>query len=671
MRSPLLSLPVTLAAALFSGVTTGCEVRDWPGADDLSDTAVERTPAGALEGTVLDEAGAPVAGAHVVAAPAGIEATTDAAGHWSIARLRPADYTITVAAPGYTTQTATAGPVAAGSTLQTEVTLVAATPTQGVVRAHVVGPDGAPVEGATVEATDGTTTATATTDSTGLAVVGGLGGLTVEVSAVDPSGRLTSYTAKSVPVPDTGGVDVAASLAGLPGASAVFTGSAACLSCHADESTDFAATAHANALTAVTGAPAEAFAAGETIDLGGATATLWSDAGQPTVTLTTASGVTDAWPVSGFIGGEARGAVPWAERDGRAWPLPIAWVAPDPEQVGFKDGGWIARDSTGWLDATGELAYTTAPDASLSAEAACFACHATGYTLDEAGGSVNMHGVTDTTARWDEAGVGCEACHGAGSEHVANPDNVSTITDPSHLDTGRANDVCGRCHGSRAGNAGTPFAWDDTHGVFKPGDVASDYGTTTYEGWANGAAKVAHAQVDEVQRSGHYTLGWESRCADCHSSHGGGYKADMRQSTEDNTLCLGCHTVLTFAGSADAAVAHAKHPLYLPDELVQEDRCVGCHMPSSAAQLDWNDRTGAGDLASHRFAIVPPSATLADFTTAGTDTLHAGQFQPNGCQECHAWNDWLFNGHFPGPTGDMTQRSTHELLDGAYTGMFP
>lgn len=653
----------------------GCGVADWPGPEGRREPAPERTPAASLAGTVVDVAGLPIAGAHVTTLPRGVEATTDAAGYWSIERLLPESYMLVVAATGYATQEV--GPVTVvaneGEPVTTEVTLLAASPTNGVVRVRVVGPDELPLAGAVATASDGASVVTGTTDAAGIALLGGLAGLTVDVSVEDPTGRLGVFGSLGIAVPVAGGVDVAASLAGIPAASAVFVGAETCRLCHPDAASDFAATAHANALTLVTGAPAAGFADSTTVALGNASAVLSEVDGLATVTLTDSLGATDTWTVSGFIGGEARGAVPWAERSGGAWPLPVAWIAPNPDRAGFADGGWVAGDLNPWFNADGGFAYSGAPNPSTSAEATCFGCHATGFTLEENAGVVTMHGVSDTSARWDEAGVGCEACHGAGSEHVnaADADRSATITNPAWLDASRANDVCAQCHDARTGNAGVPYAWSATHGLFAPGDDLAEFGTSTYQAWSTGAAKGPHAQREEVSLSKHATGGWNARCADCHQSHGGGYAAETRQSTEDNSLCLGCHSTLSFSGSSEEAEAHTGHPLYLPDGLVEEGRCVGCHMPSSAAELEWSTATGAGDLRSHRMTAVPPSVTLEDFTAAGATELPAGQFAPNSCQECHAWNNYLFGGRFPGPTGDMTQAGTHSLLDLAYQGMFP
>ena len=44
-----------------------------------------------------------------------------------------------------------------------------------------------------------------------------------------------------------------------------------------------------------------------------------------------------------------------------------------------------------------------------------------------------------------EWNVGCEKCHGPGSDHVAHPTKAN-IVNPTRLDFVRANDTCIQCH---------------------------------------------------------------------------------------------------------------------------------------------------------------------------------------------------------------------------------
>ena len=61
----------------------------------------------------------------------------------------------------------------------------------------------------------------------------------------------------------------------------------------------------------------------------------------------------------------------------------------------------------------------------------CDGCHSVDYNIK-----------TKQVAEWN---VGCERCHGPGSEHVAHPlrDN---IVNPAQMDAAAGNDTCIECH---------------------------------------------------------------------------------------------------------------------------------------------------------------------------------------------------------------------------------
>ena len=61
----------------------------------------------------------------------------------------------------------------------------------------------------------------------------------------------------------------------------------------------------------------------------------------------------------------------------------------------------------------------------------CDGCHSVNYNIE-----------TKQVTEWN---VGCEKCHGPGSEHVAHPTRKN-IVNPETLDYVRANDTCMQCH---------------------------------------------------------------------------------------------------------------------------------------------------------------------------------------------------------------------------------
>jgi hypothetical protein len=61
----------------------------------------------------------------------------------------------------------------------------------------------------------------------------------------------------------------------------------------------------------------------------------------------------------------------------------------------------------------------------------CDGCHSVNYAIN-----------TKTVTEWN---VGCERCHGPGSQHVAKP-SMNNIVNPARLDFVQANDTCIQCH---------------------------------------------------------------------------------------------------------------------------------------------------------------------------------------------------------------------------------
>lgn len=658
---------------LFS-LLWGCGVdQDWPG-EDSRPVAPASSAIGSIEGLVTDPEGTPLQGVLLTSWPGGYEASSAADGRFEITRLAPGEYELVAAWSGYAPVWSSPVEVRADEVAAVELRIDAALEaTDGLLELRVLDPDGAPLVEAVVSVRGETEARDERTDADGWLILDGFGGQNVDLDIQDAGGLLWPRTLQDVAIPALGAAQRSVQLSGRPSDDSRYSETRICAMCHTDVGATFSGTAHARAMTGVEGEPAAAFEAGEEVDLGGPTATLGGSSADAWVELSSISGEVERWPVLGFIGSGERGVVPWTELDGQAWPLPIAWQAENSAYPGWNSTGWVAGDTSPWFTSAGAFAYSGAPEAERSAEAQCFGCHVTGYTMETDGTSFTMSAASGSGERWIEGAVGCESCHGPGVDHSAGSLSLKnwTITSPAKLDPGRGNDVCAQCHAGLAGDAGTPYPWSATHGLFLPGEDLADFASSAFVAWPNGTARIPGAQSDEMAASGHALGGWQARCSDCHDPHGSDHAADLRQDHLDNTLCLSCHSALNFDRDDAQAESHAGHPAYLPGNPPGSGRCTGCHMPATAARSGWREGSAAGDVSSHLFLAVPPADSLADFDAAGASSLAPGEFSPNACQECHAWNEWLFEGGFPGPSGDPTERSTHESYQAAYDEMYP
>lgn len=156
-----------------------------------------------------------------------------------------------------------------------------------------------------------------------------------------------------------------------------------------------------------------------------------------------------------------------------------------------------------------------------------------------------------------EKGIGCQACHGAGSAHTKSKpeDKKATMKRIDQLETPRQKlSVCGRCHGQYT-IGDQPFAAD-----FKTGDDL----------WKMEGFKLAEItepgpfqQLNELEASKHGEH--DVTCITCHTSHEPmAGKPQLKQAMPD--LCLKCH------GEAHKCTVTA-------DKVKAGDTCASCHMP--------------------------------------------------------------------------------------------
>jgi predicted CXXCH cytochrome family protein len=233
----------------------------------------------------------------------------------------------------------------------------------------------------------------------------------------------------------------------------------------------------------------------------------------------------------------------------------------------------------------------------------CDGCHSVNYDI--------------TTKAVKEWNVGCERCHGPGSEHAANP-NRTNIVNPAKLDFVRANDTCIQCH-SQGQPLKNPIEgqYYDWPVGFHQGLNLKDYwkleehklGETNFMHFADGTAHKNRMQGNDFVQSLMYRRG--VTCFSCHDVHGTSNNADLIKPV--NQLCLSCHGPASPNGPHTPTIeAHTHHR---PESAGSE--CVSCHMPKIETTIaDINVR-------SHTFNFITPEMT--------------DQYKiPNACTSCHA-----------------------------------
>ncbi len=264
------------------------------------------------------------------------------------------------------------------------------------------------------------------------------------------------------------------------------------------------------------------------------------------------------------------------EQTGHAWPLnkivdgkpptyPFSEV-PDPpdgytwDDIAYVVGGysWKARfiNQQGYLitgDAEAVTQFNLANRSLRSDEAwvayhageemayDCAGCHTTGYVPE--GNQDNLPGLVGV---WAEDGVGCEACHGAGSNHVNDPYGVAMAVN-------RDPDLCSSCHGGDI-----------------PMEIEAVDGLISH-----------HDGYPTLFMGKKATM----RCVDCHNPHA---TVKYDRSPGIQVTCESCH----FEKEQFKKITDRRHA-----------QCVDCHMPAVIQSADAVPEHFTGDMRSHLMVI--------------------------------------------------------------------
>jgi predicted CXXCH cytochrome family protein len=278
------------------------------------------------------------------------------------------------------------------------------------------------------------------------------------------------------------------------------------------------------------------------------------------------------------------------------FPLPVQWEVVNKRwskyQVPSSGGDWWAT-----FYPPDNMHRPTGP--------LCDGCHSVNYDIH-----------TKQVAEWN---VGCERCHGPGSEHVAHPIRVN-ILNPAHMDYVAASDTCIQCH-----SQGQPLS-SPIEGRYYDWPVGYHVGLKLANFWKledhtlgapqnflyfpDGTAHKNRMQGNDFVQSVMYRRGVS--CFDCHDVHGTSNYAQLRKPASQ--ICLDCHGPMSPNGPRTATIEEHTHHKDGSDGA----DCVACHMPAIETEGPANTMVHA-----HTFRFITP---------AMTDKYKI----PNPCTSCHS-----------------------------------
>ena len=345
--------------------------------------------------------------------------------------------------------------------------------------------------------------------------------------------------------------------------------------------------------------------------------------------------------------------------------LPVQWNIPQSDD---QEGIWTVYHAEDWSEPVRDW------------RVACAGCHVTGLEAETAADTTNFLFVGEWKPGNVELGVGCESCHGPGSEHKADKGTIVRSPDAA---------ICGQCHiqgqapdGDHGYPVGyqpglnldetmfTPAAMDD-EAAWWPTGHATTY--NQYGEWLNSRHGQARPILIPDCVRCHGTLPDSTdltpeeeipaaeastgpTCTACHNPHPvdealtDAWDAQAMLKANSYTLCVDCHNSHTPEGEPflmGDTIHHPVQEMYEGWNVIEEvagvpsshfsaeegPDCITCHMPETVQIGEF------GLVSSHLMRPVLPG--------------EATDIQPDTCSECH---------------GDVASREAlHSLIEGLQT----
>ena len=233
----------------------------------------------------------------------------------------------------------------------------------------------------------------------------------------------------------------------------------------------------------------------------------------------------------------------------------------------------------------------------------CFKCHTTGGDT-----SGTWLATAPGLGTFTEGGVGCEGCHGPGSDHIAAPSssNIDKVYEFAHQDNAIGGlEIDGVVQTPNANGDDVNFLCGTCHNRDYKDPINASSGFIKH-----------HEQWDEFMTTDHYGAGFD--CLTCHDPH----KRVIWDGDGITKTCGTCH----------------------PDQIENinhegDATCIDCHMPFAAKSGTTRGESGyKGDVRSHLMRIIPDtnSMFIEDGSFVKDDDEREAALSPAySCLGCH------------------------------------
>ncbi len=566
---------------------------------------------GTISGSVEDSSGAPLVNANIVTVPPSGTAVSDGSGNFILSDVPIGSYAVSASMDGYVASSMNGVGVAAGATATVALVLTNDSEDPATISGTIFDATGVGVEGAVVSVKG--KSGSASTDASGVYTLTNVAPGFAYIYVEAPAGFLDSETRETTFVaPGATIADLNLSLSSYPSKAATYVGGSVCAGCHSGHGAETTASAHGRSITADTSHILPVAKA-----LWPAVGTAGTDSGVMAISPvdgTTSVNVymcqltSDVYSmkfggdadcsaadgsvvngmrvnISGTYGGEGDGGMNDIPNLGKWKQRYLAKLADVPNASGWdytsgKENDWLIMpvQVTQSGDAGPKFGAYHGGDWATRGRTfskKCAGCHNTGLDIAWDASNVDTPNAI-TKYEFKDLNTTCEACHGPGSEHIAEPiaTRALKIVIPHFLTAEGERQVCGTCHSADAGKSvdpaggfGYPYnasnAAELGGGLYVPGvydlvDYIKGYGVPESEGggvanWPDGIHGKAHRQqVYQLGQSVHTNNPYEQvTCSSCHDVHSlvqgpGEFELDEGMLLDqpvfnNNSVCFGCH----------------------------------------------------------------------------------------------------------------------------------